>query len=534
VGGGNAPAGGEPPPDAGEESPRSPHTGARPAFLHRPWLFAPASDVRTCWLFLRLLGVVYLIAFVSLWTQIHGLVGKQGILPIADFLDAVHRQAGRAVGYRELPTLLWFDASDAALHVLCGAGTGLALLLILDFTPAIALAGLWALYLSLAVGCQVFCEFQWDSLLLETGLLAIFLAPWSLWPRTGALPPPRIALWLLRWLLFRLLWESGVVKLASGDPSWSSLTALRYHYETQPLPTWIGWYAHQLPLAVQKLSTVIMFVIELVVPFCIFLGRRWRRWSFWPLAGLQCLIALTGNYTFFNLLTIALCVLLLDDEMLRLLPRRLARSTAARAEAGDVKPASRRPRGARVQALATALFAAFVVVTSGVRFAGQFIGYQRFPDLLLEPVVWTARLRSINSYGLFAVMTTRRPEIVVEGSRDGQTWLPYEFKWKPGDTQRRPGFVAPHMPRLDWQMWFAALNDYQRESWFWRFEQRLLEGSPAVRELLGRDPFAEAPPRWVRARLYDYQFTDRTERGATGAWWRRQQVGDYGPVVPTP
>jgi hypothetical protein len=246
------------------------------------------------------------------------------------------------------------------------------------------------------------------------------------------------------------------------------------------------------------------------------------------------LIALTGNYTFFNLLTIALCVLLLDNEVLRLLPRRLARSTAARAEAGEVKPASRRPRGARVQALATALFAAFVVVTSCVRFAGQFIGYQRFPDLLLEPVVWTARLRSINSYGLFAVMTTRRPEIVVEGSRDGQTWLPYEFKWKPGDTQRRPGFVAPHMPRLDWQMWFAALNDYQRESWFWRFEQRLLEGSPAVRELLGRDPFAEAPPRWVRARLYDYQFTDRTERGATGAWWRRQQVGDYGPVVPTP
>jgi lipase maturation factor 1 len=534
VGGGNAPEGGESAPAAnGEPPPGSAPTQPRPASRHRTWLFASSPDVRTSWLFLRLLGVVYLIAFVSLWSQIHGLVGKQGILPIADFLAAVRRQAG-AAGYRELPTLLWFDASDAALHVLCAAGTGLALLVILDIAPAFALAGLWALYLSLAVGCQVFCEFQWDSLLLETGLLAIFLAPWSLWPRTGASPPPRIALWLLRWLLFRLLWGSGIVKLASGDPAWSSLTALRYHYETQPLPTWIGWYAHELPLGVQKFSTAAMFVIELVVPFAIFFGRRWRRWSFWPLAGLQCLIALTGNYTFFNLLTITLCVLLLDDEVLRLLPWRSTRKTGAQAEAEGVESDGGRRRGARVQALATAIFATFVFVTSSVRFAGQFVGYQRFPDLLLQPVVWTARLRSINSYGLFAVMTTRRPEILVEGSRDGQTWLPYEFKWKPGDPKRRPGFVAPHQPRLDWQMWFAALDDYQREAWFWRFEQRLLEGSPAVRALLARDPFADAPPRSVRAQLYDYRFTDRTERRATGAWWLRDHVGDYGPTVPAP
>src|SRR5437016_9379556 len=273
------------------------------------------------WLWLRLLGLTYLIAFVSLSTQIDGLAGHNGILPAVDYLEAVRERIGPE-RYWRLPTFCWLDAGDGFLHFQCAAGTVLSLLLIAGFLPVPALVFLWAIYLSLSTVCRDFLSFQWDILLLETGFLAIFLAP-RRWPPgfSRETAPSLTVLWLCRWLLFRLMFMSGAVKLLSGDATWSKLTALTFHYETQPLPTWVGWYAHQLPVWFQKISVAIMFGIELVAPFLILCGRRPRQIACGAFVLLMLLISLTGNYCFFNLLTVALCVLLLDDAfLLRLLP----------------------------------------------------------------------------------------------------------------------------------------------------------------------------------------------------------------------
>ncbi len=467
-------------------------------------------------LFRRALGLVFFAAFLSFWVQADGLIGRRGILPSAARLEEAHREAG-AAAYRLLPTLCWLAPGDGMVHALCAAGAICSLILVFDVAPAACLFLLWAFYLSLATVAQPFLDFQWDGLLLESALLALFLAPWRGGKRAS--PPPRSGILLLRWLLFRLMFSSGVVKLASGDPAWRSLTALTHHYETQPLPTRIGWYAHQLPPACQRLSVLAMVAIELVVPFFLFAPRRLRHAAAAAIALLQVAIALTGNYAFFNFLTIALCLLAFDDRALaRLRPR-----------GEPVPPPPAAPRPAALRALRPAL-------------AGAAFGLSLVPmAALLRPRRWPAPvlaaygavepLRSFNSYGLFAVMTMTRPEILIEGSRDGETWIPYEFRWKPGDPNRAPAFVAPHQPRLDWQMWFAALGEERDNPWFLAFLRRLLEGSPPVLRLLARDPFPGGPPRYVRATLYDYRFTDFAARRRTGAWWVREPIGPYGPVV---
>ena len=273
------------------------------------------------WLFLRFMGVIYLTAFVSLGIQIGGLIGRDGILPAAPFLDSARSQLAQAhIGperYHLLPTLCWFSTSDGFLHFLCAAGVALSLLVILNVAPAPCLFLLWLIYLSLSTVGREFLSFQWDALLLETGWLAIFFAPLQWLPKGAvASPPSRVVLWLLRWLLFRLMFESGLVKLLSGDAAWRNLTALNFHYETQPLPTWVGWYAHQLPAEFQKICVVVMFVIELAVPFLIFAPRRLRFIGGALLLLLQVVILITGNYCFFNLLTVALCLLLMDVAVL--------------------------------------------------------------------------------------------------------------------------------------------------------------------------------------------------------------------------
>ncbi|MDQ2870074.1 MAG: lipase maturation factor family protein, partial [Acidobacteriota bacterium] len=307
----------------------------------------------------------------------------------------------------------------------------------------------------------------------------------------------------------------GVVKLASGDPTWRDLTALTYHYETQPLPPWTAWYMHQLPSAFQRVSTVLLFFVELAVPFLIFGPRRLRLAAFTLLVALQISIAATGNYAFFNLLSALLCLLLLDDRLLARIGRRAAESPGH----GELAEARRWPR-------AVVAGVAIVVLPVGLLHLGA-----PMPAPVLVAAQVVAPLRLVNGYGLFAVMTTRRQEIILEGSADGQTWLPYEFRWKPGDLRRRPGFVAPHQPRLDWQMWFAALGPYEASPWLAALEERLLEGSPAVVALLNGNPFPGRPPRLLRARLWDYRFTDRTARRATGEWWRREEAGAFGPTL---
>ncbi len=478
------------------------------------------GDFLTRWIFLRLLGVIYLIAFISLWTQLDGLIGSNGILPASELMESVRQRfPGR---FDLLPTLAWFDASDQFLHLLCSGGIFLSLFLIVGMLPSLTLFLLWLFYLSLTVISGVFLSFQWDILLLETGFLAIFFSPFKIFPRiSNELPPSKIMLWLLRWLLFRLMFESGMVKLLSGDATWRSLTALNFHYETQPLPTWIGWYAHQMPEWFQKTSVAIMFGIELIVPFFIFGPRRLRFFACVVLTAFQVLIAATGNYCFFNLLTLLLCVLLLDDAVLeKWTPNFL-----------KFPPPKVRPYEAPIRKYAIIPVAIVVLFVSTAQMASRILGRSDLPRPIQEVLKVVGPFRSINTYGLFAVMTTERPEIVVEGSHDGENWIPYEFKYKPSDLKNQPSFVAPHQPRLDWQMWFAALGRCEHNRWFVRFLQKLLEGSPEVLKLLADNPFPEGPPRYIRSTVYDYHFNDILTKKVEGNWWRRELRGAYCPVL---
>lgn len=514
----------------------------------------PSTHLRVRWLFLRSLGIIYLIAFLSLWVQLMGLIGSNGILPATLTMFGYRQEAATAhLGwhrYHVVPTLCWFSASDGFLKFQCAAGTALALVLMLGIAPAPCLFLLWLIYLSLSVVSREFLSFQWDNLLLEIGFLAIFFAPIQLRPR-GSAPPSKLVLWLLRWLLFRLMVGSGLVKLLSGDPTWRNLTALRVHYETQPLPTWIGWYAHQLPGRLQQASTLLMFIIELVLPLLIFAPRRLRQIPCVAFILFQVLISLTGNYGFFNLLSILLCLVLLDDAALvSFLPGKRLRflqpapqtptvpepapeaplNPAAPAGQNPAPPAPR-PRGWHWPIQVTFPLTCIAVLIPAMQLAALLRVRAPWPGPMVSAYTWIAPFRSFNSYGLFAFMTTNRHEIVIQGSNDGVHWTDYEFKYKPDDPKRGPEFVEPHQPRLDWQMWFAALSDYQHNLWFVEFCVRLLSGSPQVIGLLERNPFPKAPPRYLRAVVYEYHFTDFATRRRTGAWWRRQALGEYVPVL---
>ncbi|MGH7967178.1 MAG: lipase maturation factor family protein, partial [Limisphaerales bacterium] len=357
---------------------------------------------------------------------------------------------GEGIGmgrFHLLPTLCWFGASDGFLKFQCGAGCGLALLLMAGVAPPLCLALMWALYLSLTTVGSDFLAFQWDNLLLEAGFLAIFFAPFQWLPnRSRARPPPRLALWLLRVLLFKLMFLSGVVKLTSGDPTWRNLTALSYHYQTQPLPTWIAWYAHQAPMWFQKLSCGLMFAIELVAPWFIFLPRRPRMAAGVALALLQLFILLTGNYTFFNWLTLALCLLLFDDFRLGRLWLREPHAIEPR----HPSPSQVSTTPGRFMVISVAII--FLSV-SLLQILAAFGPLPRWTSPVVAVYRWLSPFRTVNNYGLFAAMTTERPEIIIEGSTDGREWKEYEFRYKPGNLTRPPQFVAPYQPRLDWQMW---------------------------------------------------------------------------------
>ena len=435
----------------------------------------PASHRWPRALFLRGLGLVYLMAFASLAPQIVGLAGQNGILPAQRF-------------------------SDASLLALCWSGAAFALALILGVLPVPATAALYVLYFLVSSAGQDFLWFQWDTLLLETGFAAILLAPFGVRPSYSQ-QPSAIALWVQRLLAFRLMFESGLVKWLSGDPTWRNLTAMDFHYETQPLPTPVAWYAHHLPAGFQMFSTAAVFVLEVGVPLLFLMPRRFRLIGAWTTIVFQFLIAITGNYGFFNLLAIVLCLTLLDDQHLRrFIPAFLQRRAGSRVS--RMKPV--RP-----------LVGAVGVFLIGIGVL-QLAGFRTPLD----------RYQIVNRYGLFAVMTTSRPEIVIEGSNDGDEWQAYEFGFKPGDLNRAPRWVAPYHPRLDWQMWFAALGRYSENPWFESLMIRLLEGSPEVLGLFQVNPFPDKPPRFVRALVYDYHFSD-----GGNAWWRRELLGEYFPPV---
>ena len=449
--------------------------------------------------FLRGLAIVYLIAFASLLPQMAGLIGSHGVLPAHDYLDRIHSEYGTG-GYALFPTLAWLNSSDAFLRAIVWAGIVLAVLLLAGLVPLPAAIGLFVLYLSIDTIGQAFYSFQWDALLLEVGFAAILVAPLGFRPSYST-PPSRIAVWVFRLLIFRLMLESGAVKLLSGDPSWRRLTALSYHYETQPLPTPMAWYAHQLPSILQKISVVGVFAAELIVPVLFLTTRRLRTIAACITIAFQLMIAFTGNYTFFNLLTILLCVFLFD-----------------------VKRTERAPWNARFIGVA-------LIVVGFLQLITMFGIPRNLPEPFASVDFRAETFHIVNHYGLFAVMTTSRLEIVIEGSDDGKQWKPYEFKYKPGGVFRKLPWAAPYQPRLDWQMWFAALSNYQNNPWFQGLVLRLLEGAPDVTALFASNPFPDKPPRFIRALAYDYHFSDWTTRRNAGAVWTRTPAGEYFPVV---
>jgi lipase maturation factor 1 len=481
-----------------------------------------ASYLLSRWLFLRLLGVVYLVAFASLAVQVTGLVGEHGLLPAGPFLERAHSVYG-GQAYQLLPTVFWFGAGDLPLRLVAWGGAVLAVLLIIGLAPLPTLVLLWALYLSLTVVGQNFLSFQWDALLLEAGLVAILWAPLRWLPRGQQPPASTVARWLLVFLLFKLMFLSGLTKLLSGDPMWRSATALDYHFETQPLPPWTAWYAHHLSGSVHRAATILMFAIELGAPWLLLAPARLRRLR---VAGclalilLQLAIAATGNYGFFNALAIVLCIPVLNDDVLRrVLPLRLVEID-----------------GSAARAWSLALIAPVFFVLSALSFGREIAytlpggsGLGLVPAWSDRVLGWVAPLRSFNGYGLFRVMTTQRPEIVIEGSRDGSEWIEYEFRYKPGAVDQRPRFVAPYHPRLDWQMWFAALDPPGNAEWLRSLVRHLLRGTPEVLALLRRNPFPDGPPHMVHLVMYEYHFSTPEERRRTRAWWVRVPVG-YLPV----
>jgi predicted DCC family thiol-disulfide oxidoreductase YuxK len=470
--------------------------------------FAPPRYGLVSFLFLRGLGLIYLAAFVSFGVQARGLIGTHGILPLDELIAVISDSAGPERFYF-MPMLFWWNASDAAIQAVCWGGAGLALLLTLNVLPRLSLIGLYVLYLSLLYAGQVFMNYQWDTFLLEAGFLALLM---SISTSTGV--------WLLRWLLFRFMFMSGVVKLLSGDPNWWNLSALSYHFLTQPLPTPLAWYAAQLSPAVLRFATGAMFCVELFLPFLIFSPRRLRFFAAFGILLLQSSILITGNYNWFNLQTMLLTLVLFDDAAVqRLLPTGLVPLLTVRAAART----PRRP--VRITVGVVALFIVFCsLVEMDQRFGGNPPAAARIVDALIEPLHLTS------PYGLFSVMTTTRDEIVIEGSDDGLTWREYEFRYKPGDVTRGPRWNIPHQPRLDWQMWFAALDDPRRLRWFWLFLEKLLVNEPTVTALLEKNPFPDHPPRYLRAQFYDYTYATPAGK-ARGLWWERRPLGLYFPEV---
>lgn len=479
---------------------------------------APASWFLTRRLFLAGMGACYGVAFASLGVQVRGLFGAEGIAPVAARLAELGAELPWSQRWR-VPSLFWLGAGDALLSTLCWLGLALAVLVVLGFLPRLALAALWVVYLSFASVGSPFLDFQWDALLLEAGLLAIPLAPGGLRPfARAARPPSRVLLWLVRWLLVRLMWLSGVVKLTSGDPCWWDLSALTWHYWTQPLPHRLSVHAHGLPGWFGALSVGVMFAIELGAPLLVFGPRRCKQVAAAAIVLLMALVSATGNYGFFNLLTVVLCIPLLDDRAWSRLLRRPAVVAA---------PA---PPPARWRRVALGLGAGAVgLLTTSVALLALGV---TLPGPLARACEAVAPLRSFNAYGLFRVMTKERPELVIEGSRDGRTWEPYRFRYKPGELARAPAFAGLHMPRLDWQLWFVALEHERtyRSSWYARFLERLLRGSEPVLALLAADPFPLEPPRFVRSTVYLYEFAAPAQRRA-GVWWRRRDPRPFFPTL---
>ncbi len=457
---------------------------------------------------LRLVGVVYGFAFLGASQQLVGLIGARGLMPAARYVGALRDELGSSgAAFLAQPTLFFLDASDAALLAVSYAGLALSLAVAGGATNALVMALLWALYLSIVQVGQTFYGYGWELLLCETGFLAIWLCPLRSLRPFPADETPRPIIWLFRWLSFRVMFGAGLIKLR-GDPCWQDLTCLAFHYETQPLPNPMSWVLHHAPAWFHSLGVIVNHVVELVAPFFLFGPRRLRYAGGAMIIGFQCLLIVSGNLSFLNWLTIVPTLAALDDRLLaRIAPRRL-RSLPD-------------PPPSRVRAAIAWVLFAFVLVLS-VNPAMNLLSRDQAMNAAYD------RLDLVNTYGAFGSVERTRHQVVIEGTDDDPDdprarWLAYELPCNPGDPLRAPCVRAPYHDRLDWQMWFASFRDYEHEPWIVHLADALLRGEPSVRALFARDPFPDAPPRYVRASLYRYWMTDPGEPG----WWRRERVADY-------
>ena len=455
-------------------------------------------------LFVKILALTYFCAFFSLAQQVKGLFGANGIMPIQDYVAHMRAKMGSSL-FVYLPTLFLYRSDDRTLQWTANGGAVVALLALVGFVPSLCFAVLFLLYLSfLKVGAP-FLQFQWDTLLLEVGFAGIFFA---------MMTPPPLVLVLWMWvLLFRFIFASGLVKWMSGCPEWHGLKAMRYHFETQPLPNIGGFFAHHLLMPFSRIVCFWVFFFEVAVPFLYFGTPTMRLWGALLSIFLQGMIIITGNYAFFNLLTLGLCVTLIEDPFLAWVPAWITHFQA-------FSPHT-------LLSIALNIVGAVMIFVNVLLLLEQLTRIQAFKKTL----AWGAHFAFFSHYGLFAVMTTVREEIVIEGSHDGVTWKEYEFKYKPQSLKQRPRQIAPLQPRLDWQMWFAALSSYHYEWWFQRFIFCLLHNSQDVLHLLQHNPFPDTPAKLIRAHRYRYHFSSLEEWKASGNYWTRTYEGIYMPIV---
>ncbi len=494
------------------------------------------------WIFLRALGLIYFSAFYSLLFQIKGLIGPNGILPAQDYLQAIGASL-HAQRFWFAPTLLWFGASDRALTLLTWVGIVASILLVVNLWPRFSLLICFVCFLSFVAAAQDFSGYQSDGMLLEAGFIALFFAPPGPLPGLGsANPPSRASLFLLQWEWFRIYFESGVAKLASGDPSWRHFTAMDDYYQNGPLPTWIGWYVQQLPHWFHASATFFTLATELLIVWMLFLPRRFRIACFCIVTPFEISIISTANYTFLNYLVLLLGVLLLDDRLLEwILPNRIRELIAGKstegAAAGQVSAEAVKQESARamwrrgltpLRRTLAGLCLGLVFYVTTLELLWMFAPGLPLPE-------WPARaldpFRVANRYGLFAVMTHGRYEIEFQGSNDGKTWMAYPFRYKPQALDKAPGIYAPYQPRFEWNLWFASLGSWRESRFVVWTEERLLKNDPDVLQLFAYNPFPNRLPREVRTIIYQYWFTDLRSKRTSGNWWRREELGEYAPAL---
>ncbi|QDK37141.1 lipase maturation factor family protein [Bdellovibrio sp. NC01] len=463
------------------------------------------------WFLSKSLAFSYFIAFLSLLPQVGGLFGRQGILSIDHLLNVLDKEVG-AERFLQMPSLFWFFSGDFTLRASCFLGMLASSLAFIGFSQSWMFLLCWVLYLSFVNCGQVFLSFQWDSLLLEFGFLGLFMAPWEFeWLPFGAHVFNPIILILCWLVLFKLMFCSGVVKLVNKDITWKNLTALNFHFWTQPLPNPVAYFIHKAPQWFHRLSTLLMFTIELVVPFFIFIPGVVQTAAATALILLQVLIILTGNFAFFNVVTIGLCLGLVPDMFWKIELTHYVEPTTFS------------------YPLSFAVFGALVPATYFWIYRTLF-DKSKTLDFLLPYMRLLYPFRISNPYGLFAVMTKHRPELILEGSDDGIHWKEYQFRYKPCDPKKFPPIVAPHQPRLDWQLWFASLEGFGENLWLQNLIARLFAESVEVQSLIAVDPFGGKSPNFLRLQKYEYTFSSFEELRKKGIWWKRLYIDQYSPT----